>query len=396
MDLKSGNLLWPTLSEKRPRFPKLDEDLKCEVAVIGAGITGAMVAAALVDAGVETIVVDRRQPAEGSTAACSALVLYEIDVPLVELVRDVGRDHACRAYAAARRALDDLEKLVDHFAIACDLHRRGSLYLAHEAPDMSWLADEVAARKSIGIEVELLNEQALQEHFHVHRPGAIHSAVAMEVDPYRLTLGLIDAAVRRGARVFGHTNVQLKSPILQADHGPRIECKHVIIAMGYETPEQFRKIRDLCSLKSTYCLASQSLAGEAPWPEPILFWEAAEPYLYARLDAARVILGGEDEPILDPARRDALIEVKTERLLEKFAKLYPGIDLTPEFVWAGTFAETSDGLPYIGCPREAPGNHFALGYGGNGITWSVCASQILRDAIVGRDNPDAELFRFDR
>src|SRR3954447_23792727 len=168
MDLKSGNLLWPALSGKRPRFSKLDQDLKCEVAIIGAGITGAMVAAALADAGVETVIVDRRQPAEGSTAACSALVLYEIDVPLIELVDHVGRDHGLRAYAAARRALDDLEKIVDHFDVACDLHRRGSLYLASEARDMNWFVDEVAARKSIDFEVELLDERALQERFHLH------------------------------------------------------------------------------------------------------------------------------------------------------------------------------------------------------------------------------------
>jgi glycine/D-amino acid oxidase-like deaminating enzyme len=396
MDLKTGNLLWPTLSAETPRFPRLEKDLKCEVAVIGGGITGAMLAAALADEGVDTIVVDRRQPAEGSTAACSALVLYEIDVPLIELVRQVGHEHARRAYAATRRALDDLQKLIEHFEIACDLQRLGSLYLAREACDMSWFADEVAARRSVGIEVELCNEPELEKRFHLRRPGAIHSAVAMEVDPYRLTLGLIDAAVQRGARVFGDTNVQLNHPILQADDGPRIKCDHVIIATGYETPEQFHKIRGLCSLKSTYCLASQSLPGETPWPEPMLFWEASEPYLYARLDAERVILGGEDEPIVDATRRDALIEAKTERLLEKFAQLYPDIDLTPKFVWAGTFAETRDGLPYIGCPSESPGYHFALGYGGNGITWSVLASQILRDAIAGRRNSDADLFRFDR
>src|SRR5207248_10045197 len=117
MDLKTGNLLWPALSAEVRQFPRLETDLRCEVAVIGAGITGVMVAAALVDAGVETVVVDRRQPAEGSTAACSALVLYEIDVPLIELVRHVGPEHARRANAVARRSLDDLKKIVDHFNI---------------------------------------------------------------------------------------------------------------------------------------------------------------------------------------------------------------------------------------------------------------------------------------
>src|SRR5207302_7022476 len=101
MDLKTGNLLWPALAGEAPNHAALDEDLHCEVAIVGAGITGAMVAAALAEAGVETVVLDRRQPAQGSTAACSALVLYEIDVSLVDLIRHVGRDHAQRAYRAA-------------------------------------------------------------------------------------------------------------------------------------------------------------------------------------------------------------------------------------------------------------------------------------------------------
>ena len=93
---------------------------------------------------------------------------------------------------------------------------------------MGWLADEVEARRSIGIEVELLEAAALKERFSLHRPGAIHSPAAMEVDPYRLTLGLLDVAVRKGARVFAKTNVEIECPssgphVLRAEHGPRIE-----------------------------------------------------------------------------------------------------------------------------------------------------------------------------
>jgi glycine/D-amino acid oxidase-like deaminating enzyme len=37
-----------------------------------------------------------------------------------------------------------------------------------------------------------------------------------------------------------------------------------------------------------------------------------------------------------------------------------------------------------------------MGYGGNGITFSIVAARILTDLIVGRPNADAELFRFQR
>jgi glycine/D-amino acid oxidase-like deaminating enzyme len=73
-----------------------------------------------------------------------------------------------------------------------------------------------------------------------------------------------------------------------------------------------------------------------------------------------------------------------------------GIQIAPECAWAGVFGETKDGLPYIGPHQQFPLGLFALGYGGNGITFSLIAAEIIRDALLGRSNPDAQLFGFDR
>ena len=204
MDLKSGNCLWDALSPDVRRFPKLDQDIRCDVAIVGAGITGAMIASTLADHGIDTVVVDRRQPSRGSTVACTALVLYEIDVPLIELTRRLGRDHAQRAYAACRRALDDVAEMVSRHQIDCGLRRTESLFLARDTDDLGWFAEEVAARRGVGIEARLVRESELHERYELLRPGAIQSAASLEVDPYRLTLGLIDAATRNGARVWRH------------------------------------------------------------------------------------------------------------------------------------------------------------------------------------------------
>jgi glycine/D-amino acid oxidase-like deaminating enzyme len=66
-----------------------------------------------------------------------------------------------------------------------------------------------------------------------------------------------------------------------------------------------------------------------------------------------------------------------------------------DFWWAGTFAETKDGLPYVG-PFDHKRVLYALGYGGNGITFSAVAANLLRDRILDVRNPDAEIFSFDR
>jgi glycine/D-amino acid oxidase-like deaminating enzyme len=76
--------------------------------------------------------------------------------------------------------------------------------------------------------------------------------------------------------------------------------------------------------------------------------------------------------------------------------MFPGVSWRLAAAWTGTFAESDDGLPYIGPHTDVPGAQFALGYGGDGITFSVIASLIIPDLISGIRNPDAHIFRFSR
>lgn len=85
MDLISGQPLWPVAAGLPACYPALRSDLECEVAVLGAGITGALVAHRFAADGIDVVVVDRSEVGHGSTAASTALVLYELDTQLAEL-----------------------------------------------------------------------------------------------------------------------------------------------------------------------------------------------------------------------------------------------------------------------------------------------------------------------
>jgi glycine/D-amino acid oxidase-like deaminating enzyme len=110
----------------------------------------------------------------------------------------------------------------------------------------------------------------------------------------------------------------------------------------------------------------------------------------------RAIVGGEDVPYATAHKSDQLIARKTQKLQRRFARMFPRLDLEVSYTWAGTFGETKNGLAYIGQTPEFPHAYFALSYGGNGITFSVIAAKIITDLHLGRPNPDANIFRFDR
>ena len=82
---------------------------------------------------------------------------------------------------------------------------------------------------------------------------------------------------------------------------------------------------------------------------------------------------------------------------EYFAGRYPALEkVSFEYAWEGLFATTPDGLPYIGPHRHYPRHLFALGYGGNGMTFGFLAAGLLLDWYRGDRSADHDLFAFGR
>ncbi|WP_449435821.1 FAD-dependent oxidoreductase [Pedobacter steynii] len=83
--------------------------------------------------------------------------------------------------------------------------------------------------------------------------------------------------------------------------------------------------------------------------------------------------------------------------MEKTLKKYlPDSSFIEDFCWAGTFGETKDGLPYIGMHPKYPGSYFLLGFGGNGITFSVMGMEMIIEIMEGRPGILSHFFRFGR
>jgi glycine/D-amino acid oxidase-like deaminating enzyme len=399
-ELKTGELYWNARNPSPFDAPCLDRDLDCDVVVVGSGITGAFIARQLAMAGVDTVVVDRREIGQGSTPASTALIQYELDVTLVELAKKLGDRHAEGAYIAAHSAVGEIEKLSRQLGLADRTRKRGSLYLAAEAGDIPLLREESFRRQCIGIPCELLDRHALITRCRLDRPCAIFSPRAIEVDPVALTYALHEASRSAGVQYFARTDLSLVSigsngVRLRSEHGPEIHARKVIFASGYEIPPLLR--RKVCAYRSTFALATEQIEPDQFWPGRCLIWEHADPYTYIRSTSDnRIIIGGEDIPEADPAVRDRQLRRKTSELLRKLHMLMPWLHVSSAYEWAGTFAVTDDGLPYIGLAPELPNCQFALGYGGNGITFSWLAAQIIRDDVLGRKNLMQPLFAFDR
>jgi glycine/D-amino acid oxidase-like deaminating enzyme len=400
VDLRSGLSLWRAVDPPiRGAFVPLSDDVTCEVAIVGAGITGALIGYALAKTGVGAVLVDKRELGTGSTAASTGLLLYEVDVPLVDLIAKVGEPAAVHAYRRGLRAINEFQDLSAQLGDSCGFSRRPSLYFASDPSDVAAIEREYQCRRDHGFNVELLDAHALRDRSTIAAPRALFSLDDAQVDPYRLTVRLLERAHEMGLRVFPETCVQEVRPggqsvTLQTDRG-RITANAVVFASGYETARW--GLGHVGELNSTYVAASEPLPSFEGWPDRCLIWETAHPYFYARqTDDGRAMIGGEDTPCAEDHVDENLLNAKVLRLQARFHELFPRLIFRPAYAWAGTFAQTQDGLAYIGRPPGRDREYFALGYGGNGITFGLIAARLITDLLLGRPNEDAAVFRFDR
>ena len=401
MDLKSGYPFWAVKNGLMYAFPKLEDDVQCDVAIIGAGITGALIADELAAHGHDVCVLDQRDVGWGSTSASTALLQYEIDTHMVDLAKQYGEADAVLAYRACAEAIDLLAAKAAEVRDV-DFARMRSLYYASKRGHRRDLEDEFALRARHGFAVEWLTAGDVQDAYGFDAPCAILSQLAARIDPYRMAYRLLARVRKAGGRVHDRTPVtriaaNARGVELETGSGARIRAKHLVMAAGYASQEFLRK--DLAKNRSSYAFITDPIDPALLGPlSTTMLWESARPYLYMRTTGdGRLLVGGEDDDIDIPARRDVRVQAKARKLAEQVAKLFPHLPIKPAFAWGGTFAETSDGLPWFGAHQQhGPRVLFAMAYGGNGITYSMLGAGLLRALIERRKHPLARLFGFSR
>ncbi len=395
-DLRTGLPLWLARKPAPLTIDKTVAGIHADVVVVGTGISGALVADALTQAGYSVLALDRREPMSGSTPASTTLLPFELDTPLIELSRKIGKSDAARAWWRSAQAVRALQERIYDLEIHCGFAERSTIYLPGNILGIGQLKLEAVARQKLGLRSAFIDRQDLQQLTGIDKPGAILSHGNGEANPVQLVAGLWHHFLKLGGRMVANVEVtkveQTRSRVrLETKDGQIIFAKHAVFCTGYELmkfarPKGYKVI-------STWALATRPQP-ERIWPSKSLIWEAADPYLYLRTTwDGRVIVGGEDEPFSDDALRDKIIPKKIAAIERKAKRIFPKLDFKPDFAWTGSFGESPTGLPAIGPIPKLPRCYAVLGFGGNGFTCSMLAAQLISRHMQGIKDPDAEIFK---
>jgi glycine/D-amino acid oxidase-like deaminating enzyme len=313
--LRTAHPYWIDRTDAReiPRYRSLRGETRVDVAIVGGGITGAVIAWVLAAEGLSVAVVEAHRIGRGSTLASTALLMQEPDEDVLGLRQRYGASIARRLWKMSRDASLLFIELIEQLRIRCELEPRDSIYFTLD--QHARLRHEHKLRRQAGFGGQWLGEAELRRVANIDGSG-IRTTGDAQVDPYKVCLGFVEAAERSGATIFEHTPAQrvegrqgdmsIKTP------QGRLTADSVIIATGFATPE-FRPLAARFHMRHTYVLVTSKLSPRLRHRiglSNVMLWDTNRPYHYARwTNDHRLMLGGGDRPqVRGPQRRRALRE----------------------------------------------------------------------------------------
>lgn len=401
MKLTSNEPFWLIKNGLLNSYPSLQEDIETDILIIGAGITGSLIAHQCMEDGFRTAIIDRREVGNGSTSATTSMLQYEIDIPLHKLIELIGEEGAVLNYRACAKAIDEIGRISNKVRSQCGFAKKESLYFTASKKDVVGLKKEFEVRKRHGFQVKWLESDEILDKFEIDNSfGGILSEQGGSIDAFQLAHDILGYNHKKGLRIFDKTHVadiqyHKTGVTLIMETGFKIRTQKVIYCNGYESTEIIKE--KFVKLLSTYALIGEQSTQGLDKVENTLFWDTSSPYHYMRTtDDKRLLIGGGDVKFKNSAKRDTLLTKKAGDLEKYVNKILPEYNFIPDFAWAGTFGETKDGLPYIGIHPDFENSYFVLGFGGNGITFSVIGMEMISKFLKGEESKMTPYFRFGR
>lgn len=387
-----------------PSHTALRGPVTTEVAVVGGGLMGCATAYAFAAAGVSVALVEAGRIGQGPGTAGPGWVA---DAPATDFHVAggvVGLRNGRQAWRAWRRAALDMAALLRRLHVSCGLEPCAALVVARRSDESAALRRELAARRDAGLEATRVAAQAVRAEAGLDADAGLRTQDGFLLDPYRAALGLARAAQDRGALLFERSAVQRIHPdakvVEVSTAGGRVHAQRVVVATGQPTA-LFASLAHHVKGRRLYHALTAPIPARVRRslgrPDLLLADRAVPTHTVRWVGGDRLLVSGADGPAVAERLRPKTLIQRTGQLMYELSTLYPDISgVVPTHGWDTSYAQTVDGLPYIGPHRNFPRHLFAFGAGGRTVTEAYLAGRILLRCHLGEADGADEVFAFTR
>ena len=395
-----GDPIFTKINKVKKQYEYLTEDIETDVAIVGGGVTGAILGYYFSKANIHAVILEKERIAHGSTSITTSLLQYELDSNARELEEYTTLDNVITSYKLGLKALDEIEEFIKEYGNKCKYEKKDTLLYTSKECEVKEMKEEYEIRKNAGIDVKYISEE--NNPFSLDLKAGVYGVNAgAQLDPYEYTHQLLDVSCNMGLKVYENTEVMEiaygKDEVeIITSFGYKVKAKKVIIATGYNT-QRFTK-RNFGVKTVTYNIATKPVKSFDGWFNKILIRDNCDPYNYFRTtDDNRIIAGGEDVDFYTNIENEKLAKEKYSILLNRIKNMFPNIkDIEVDYEYCGGFISSQDNLGYIGEDPNHKNLWFCLGYGANGILFAILGGMMLSKLYKNEIDENIKLFKVDR
>ena len=395
-----GDPIFTKINKVKKQYEYLTEDIETDVAIVGGGVTGAILGYYFSKANIHAVILEKERIAHGSTSITTSLLQYELDSNARELEEYTTLDNVITSYKLGLKALDEIEEFIKEYGNKCKYEKKDTLLYTSKECEVKEMKEEYEIRKNAGIDVKYISEE--NNPFSLDLKAGVYGVNAgAQLDPYEYTHQLLDVSCNMGLKVYENTEVMEiaygKDEVeIITSFGYKVKAKKVIIATGYNT-QRFTK-RNFGVKTVTYNIATKSVKSFDGWFNKVLIRDNCDPYNYFRTTYDnRIIAGGEDVDFYTNIKNEKLAKEKYSILLNRIKNMFPNIkDIEIDYEYCGGFISSQDNLGYIGEDPNHKNLWFCLGYGANGILFAILGGMMLSKLYKNEIDENLRLFKVDR
>lgn len=373
----------------------VSNDIDTDVVIIGSGSTG--IAAALYlaeDHGIKAIVLEANQKAWG----CSSRSGGQGQNASGRLSRSQwidrwGIDVAKNLDTEIRRGFDNFKQLTKE--IECEAYDGGHLYLAHRPKKLDYLRNLTQVRNDVfGYKSRMLSAAEVRETYCDEREqvGAMFEEEGVGVHPLKFTFGLIRKARSLGVKVHPSSPVEGWETVNGIHHlrtpGGTVRAKRVVVCTGGYTGQKLHSVVNnkilpiLSNSVVTRPLTDAEMKACNFQSKTFMTDTRTLRFYYRLLEGNRLQLGSRSSITGADAEEPAHLKLLTDAIARKFPPL-AGIKI--DYSWWGWVDVSHDMMPRITRPDPTQRVWYAVGYGGNGVSFSTWAGKRLAQLVAGKD-----------